>query len=204
MRTIAFGFLALGLALVGCTVRDEAGRPGSAAGAGLSHEPATLSISDAVVKLEEEDGVLPGPARGDAYRAGGATTLDAVKAYIRAKYRDDTEIGDAYTFVDKGDTLVEDQTIAGTLETETALKLVDAAIASYYDGYDKTADPDATAKARRAKVRELLEIIAKQGGTFGFDGFEQSGCAAPTPWLLVIDRSHETVYGIDLNPCRES
>lgn len=194
MRAMIIG--SLGLVLVACTVHDEAGSPGSARGDGLSHEPTNLSISDAVVKLEEEDGVLPGPTRGDAYPASGATSLDAVKAYIKAKYEDDRDIGGDYKFVENGDELVEDEEIAGTFKTETAFQLVDEAIADYYD--------DKSSEDRRAKVRELLETIAKQGGTFGFDGFEQSGCAAPTPWLLVIDKNHKTVYGIDLNPCSES
>lgn len=201
MRTISFGFLALGLALAGCAASSDA----STASEDLSAHPApTMSIADVVAKLEEEDGVLPGPARGDEYQVDGATPLDAVKAYIKAKYADDEEIGNEYKYVDNGDALVEDEAVAGTLAADTALKLADEVIGNYYDGYDETNDPDATAKARHAKVKELLETVVKQGGTFGFDGFEQSGCAAPTPWLLIIDKKHKTVYGVDLNPCSES
>jgi hypothetical protein len=39
---------------------------------------------------------------------------------------------------------------------------------------------------------------------FGTDGFQQSGCAAPTVYLLVVDTAGKTVDGVELTPCDES
>ena len=56
--------------------------------------------------------------------------------------------------------------------------------------------------ARLGKAKTQLEAIATAGGTFGFSGFAQNGCATPTSLLLVIDPKTSTVYGVYLNPCQ--
>jgi hypothetical protein len=48
------------------------------------------------------------------------------------------------------------------------------------------------------------ELESEPGIEFGFEGFAQNGCGAPTLLLHIIDTFHQTVYTIDMMPCSES
>lgn len=159
--------------------------------------PPSGDVGAAVAALESED-VLPGPGRDDDYHVTGATPLDMVKSYVAAKYADDPDLRDGYTYQENAAALSEDEQVAGTLTNEVAIAQALDSVKGWYSDED-----DAASKAHLAKVKAALDAIVKAGGTFGFDGFEQNGCAAPTAFLLVLDAKSQMVYGVDLNPCQE-
>ena len=53
------------------------------------------------------------------------------------------------------------------------------------------------------EVRYGLRFANQYGAVYGYDASEQNGCAAPTPYLLILDPKSKIVYGIDLFPCHE-
>lgn len=146
--------------------------------------PKTLVAAKAE-KLQELVGEV---ARNDQYKVKPGSALTMVKGYIAAKYKDDTDLSEAYDYVENSKTLAIDTQIAGTVSLQTAI--------ANFGGEGWT--------AKQTKYAEsLLREIAAAGGSFGFDGFEQNACAAPTPFLLVIDPKGGQVFGIDLSPCQE-
>lgn len=140
-------------------------------------------------KAEKLQALLGRYARNDQYSVRSGKALEAVKQYIFAKYKDDTDIAKEYKFVAGAKELATDQPIAGTVAKPVALDAV-AAI----DGFSRRQIDFAKA---------LIGEIDDAGGAFGFDGFEQNGCAAPTPFLLILDLKGKKVYGLDLAPCSE-
>lgn len=154
------------------------------------------TIAAAVAELEGE-AVLAGPGRNDDFQVVGTSSLDLVKSYIKAKWDDDPDMVSSYTYQANAPSLVEDEPVAGTMTKDVAVEEAVAAVTHWYDVRDPAAD------GRIAKVRSLLEAMDHGGASFGFDGFAQNGCAAPTAFLLVIDPKAKVVYGVDLNPCEE-
>ena len=55
-----------------------------------------------------------------------------------------------------------------------------------------------------AKAKKAFDELVALGAVFGYDAGQQSGCAAPTDFLLVIDPRGKKVYTIELTPCDES
>ena len=89
-----------------------------------------------------------------------------------------------------------DQMQAGTLQPHSAFSMVQTSIDEYMnDELDK--------KAIKEQAHTVLTRLHDFKVIFGFDGFQQNGCAAPTPYLLVLDQNSKTVYGINLFPCEE-
>jgi hypothetical protein len=119
-----------------------------------------------------------------------------VKQYIAKKYEgDDT----GFTFVTDGD-MTSDEQVAGTVKASAAH---DAVVEAFdYWLADSLENPE-EAPALREKAIKLIDGLADAGAAFGFDGWEQNGCAAPTSFLLVLDTKSKMVYGVDLNPCIE-
>ena len=70
------------------------------------------------------------------------------------------------------------------------------------DGLEWVWEPEERA-AKAAELRATFDALVLRGAVFGFDGWEQNGCAAPTYLLLVLDTATPFVYAIDLNPCDE-
>lgn len=124
--------------------------------------------------------------RHETWELPPASPLELIKEYVR----DHIDAGwvDDYTFVEEADGLEVDEMIAGTLAGGVPEAEVAAALAGD--------EPERAALAILAEMRAA-------GGTFGFDGFWQNACAAPTPFLLVMDTRRGFVEGIDLNPCVE-
>lgn len=203
MRLISFGISALLVALAGCASPSGGSATSSAAdttsngGDDVTATPSVMSIPDAVAALESAE-ILPGPGHNDEVAASGATPLDAIKAYVDYEYDSDPEDGTDFKFVSDADGFDIDDEVAGTFTLDVAIKEVLAAI----DGNDQTHDENITVN-RGDEVTALMKSIAAAGGTFGFDGFGQNGCAAPTAMLLVVDPTDKTVYAVDLNPCSE-
>jgi hypothetical protein len=152
-------------------------------------------VAAAVADVESED-VLSGPGFHDDFDVPAGTPLEMVKGYIAARYADDPEIGDGYKFVEDARELDTDTQLAGTMKKDVAIERAFASIQGWFD--------EEASSAHMKRVRAALDKLAASGASFGFDGFEQNGCAAPTAFLLVIDAAGKHVYGIDLNPCSES
>lgn len=133
---------------------------------------------------------LVGPyARNDKQHVKSGAPLDMVKGYIKAKYKDDEYVGNQYKYVRNAKNFTVEETVAGTISLKTA----------------KTGlSSENWSKRQIDYYQSLLEEISEAGGSFGFDGYEQHGCAAPTTFLLIIDPDGQTVYGVDLEPCSES
>ncbi len=137
------------------------------------------------------------PGRHDFERAPRTSAADAMgllRTYLAKKYEGDEDVLAAYTYEPKLAKLPVDQRVAGVFASpDVAIDLAVKALASWNEGDTKQTEA----------VRAHLVKLASLGVAFGTDGFEQNGCAAPTPFLLVIDPIGKTVDGIDLGPCEE-
>ena len=51
---------------------------------------------------------------------------------------------------------------------------------------------------------EILEALRDGDAVFGFDGWQQSGCAVLTNVLLVLSPAEEKLWAVELEPCSES
>lgn len=137
------------------------------------------------------------PGRHDFERAPRTSPADAmslVRTYLAKKYAGDEDILSGYAYDPKLAKLPVDQRIAGVFASpDAAIDLAVKALSSWNEGDTKQTEA----------VRAHLVKLASLGVAFGTDGFEQNGCASPTPFLLVIDPVGKTVDGIDLGPCEE-
>jgi hypothetical protein len=158
----------------------------------------TSSIDATVADLEE---IFSPYGHHDDYKVTSVVPLDMVKQYIAAKYGEDPELGSEYKFVSNAKSFEMDTQIAGTVSASVAKAEVLGAIDGWMSDW---LEDDAKAAALRAKAVKLMDTLIASGAAFGFDGFEQNGCAAPTTFMLVLDPKTHHVYGVDLNPCSES
>jgi len=145
------------------------------------------SIADAVGELEK----IFADGRDGETTVTSTTPLEMIKEYIAAEYED---LADGFEYSENAPGLETDTETAGTITTKVASGEVDGALVNISDDSWAGSHVDA---------QNAIDAIAKAGGTFGFDGFNQNGCAAPTPMLLVLDPKTKTVYSIDLSPCEE-
>lgn len=79
----------------------------------------------------------------------------------------------------------------GTVAPNVAWRVMKRDLAGYL-----FADDDRIAKARSA-----FERLVANGAVFGYDASRQSGCAAPTGFLLIIDPQESTVFTLETTPC---
>jgi len=142
-------------------------------------------------KAEKLQNLMGRYARNDSYKVKTGAPLQMIKNYIFAKNKKfgDTESAKEYRFVRSGKTFIMDEKIAGTLSSEVVLATV--------------LNLEGLSKRQQQFAVTLVKEIKSAGGAFGFDGYEQNGCATPTPFLLIIDPKGK-VFGIDLAPCTES
>lgn len=132
--------------------------------------------------------------------ANAQTTKEMITQYLYFKYSymSDSSVYEKYQFVDDAEDFVVDDQVAGTIKSKAVYETVEHYLKEIYGSSSESV------RNRRILVaKNILDEIVKDGAVFGFDGFEQNGCAAPTPYLLIIDKAGKTVYGIDLNPCKE-
>jgi hypothetical protein len=149
--------------------------------------PYNPRLKDALV-LEMKASLESG--RHDFYKIESSTPLDMVRAYIVKKYEGDEDLSAQYVFKDEARDLEEDVEVAGVLDREVALKVIDANLSDE--------------SPLRSKILENFDrLAAMEGVRLGFDAFAQNGCAAPTPFVLVIDTRGGEIDGIDLYPCAE-
>jgi hypothetical protein len=157
--------------------------------------PTPGPLADVIAELESQD-ILTGPGRHDDFDVTGDSPLALVKSYIDKKYADDPELRDGYTFEENAADFAMDEQRAGTFAKDVAMANALATIDAWFDGEDEH-------DAHMTRVRAVLDKLAATGASFGFDGFEQNACAAPTAFLLVVDSAAKRVHGVDLNPCEE-
>jgi len=161
--------------------------------------PGSDPVERAIAELVSEE-VLAGPGRNQDFNIQPGRPIDMVRRFISAANGDDPESVESYSFEDPGQHLLADAQVAGTLAADVAIREAVESVTSWYGAIE---DDPAVTKARVARVKGLLDTIAASGASFGFDGFQQNGCAAPTTFLLVLDANRGRVYGVDMNPCAE-
>ncbi|HZO14263.1 MAG TPA: hypothetical protein VFB62_13420 [Polyangiaceae bacterium] len=154
------------------------------------------SISEGVAALNE---LFP-DGRGDSQNVTATVPLEMIKEYL-IKHHEDEEVVAGYTLVEDSEAMLVDEHVAGTLKPEAARARVSGMIEWVYE---HVLEGDAEAMAqKRAEAEAVVDDLIEAGAIFGFDGYDQNGCAAPTPMLLVLDREHGAVDAIDLAPCME-
>jgi len=116
----------------------------------------------------------------------GATPLDVLKGAIA---QIDDEPGQ-FVYKLGQSAIAIDQQEAGTLADgeKAALSAI--------------SDADASTKAAVKKHIEALKA-ASPNAIFGYYGFQQNGCAAPSPGLIVVDPTTGFGVQIDMDPCHE-
>jgi hypothetical protein len=119
--------------------------------------------------------------------------LTMVQQYVAAVYPDYVA---TFQFQTNG-MFTSDTAVAGTVTADAAR----AEVHSWLTTEAQTEGVDVAVELKKADDR--LDAILEAGGSFGFDGYGENGCAAPTETLLVLDPAGPTVTNIDLNPCME-
>jgi len=160
----------------------------------------SIPVSDAVGTLE---GVFDGGMHDDA-KVSSTEPLEMIKEYLA----DPDQYGaDASEFeiIENATQWETDVQKAGTISKEMAIDAVHEAIDGWMLDWLNGEDGAEDKVARwHGEAKTALDALIEQGVVFGFDGFAQMGCAAPTTKLLVIDPKSKMVFGIDMNPCSES
>src|SRR5262249_53302007 len=116
--------------------------------------------------------------------------VDALKDYVKESNTSDPSIARDYTYRLNSSGFEQDTKAAGTVSNEVAWRTI-------------AADSKALSAADKAKAKRAFDALSEMGAVFGYDGFQESGCAAPTDYMLVIDVSGKKVYTIELTPCDE-
>ncbi len=171
---------------------------GTAAVSDVAMTPEADAIASAVTKLEaliDRQGV--GTGTHDVEKAYGKKPIDAVKAYIVAKYGENLE--ESISYREEAEKLVVGDDFAGTLTAQAA---VDESLANISAWLPEVEFGTPVAK-RLDEVKTLLSKMEDAGATFGFDGLATSHCQQPTAFLLVISSDAKVVHGIDLSPCQD-
>ncbi|MBI3017637.1 MAG: hypothetical protein HYY62_06565 [Deltaproteobacteria bacterium] len=94
---------------------------------------------------------------------------------------------------------MDEPTLLGTLKTSVAVKEVS------YEAPWIAKDPANPEEVRKLqhKIVDHVGLLILSGAEFGFDAHAQNGCAAATPYLLILDTKLQKVYGIDLHHCTQ-
>ncbi len=188
VKKIAFTSILLSFffSTIGCKTIPNAQSSPKSESRGITQSP--------VGKIAGEWYNMVNVARNDYFQVVAETPLDMIKTYITKKHETiGPEIGAKYTYLPEARQFEIDKEIAGIFKTEEAKKLVLNSLLFSRQDDEKSYD----------KISAFMDKLMKAGATFGFDGFEQNGCASPTAFLLIIDQKGKQVIGIDLNPCDE-
>ncbi len=133
---------------------------------------------------------------GDVFSVASATPIEnALRGYVATIYKDDPDTIKAFTYKIGSHVFESDGPIAGTVSNNFAWNVIEN---------DLNMSDATDSKANVAKAKKAFDTLTRAGAVFGFDGSQQSGCAAPTDFLLVIDPKGKKVYTIELTPCSES
>jgi len=136
--------------------------------------------------------VDPGP-----YSTGSDDPMEMLKDYVAEAHSDDDP--DDFKYLEEGGGFTSDEMTLGLVSYDVALAQVQGSIEFYFDNWE-----DVDAEQREKDATELMEKLRDEDVVFGFDGWEQSGCAAPVNVMLVLSPSEKKVWAVELEPCSES
>jgi hypothetical protein len=88
----------------------------------------------------------------------------------------------------------------GLVSSELARGQVQGSIEFYFENWDEVDDVSKRVDA----AGKLMDSLRDGGAKFGFYGWDQHGCAAPTNVLLVLSPEDKKVWAVELDPCSES
>jgi len=128
--------------------------------------------------------------RHDSRQLKSRSEMNLLKEYLDAKYKIDPELRSLFVMIKESDKWVFDNFIAGTFPRESLQIRISEVLSEKHKKGDEI-------------LNLFLKLKEDSNLSFGFDGFEQNGCAAPTAFLLIMDNKRGRVDGIDLNPCQE-
>jgi hypothetical protein len=116
--------------------------------------------------------------------------MNLLKQYLDSKYKNDPDLRSYFLTLKDSKKWTFDNFIAGTWPQKDVL--------------NRIAEVLPENQKNRDEILKLFSKILKNSNLrFGYDGFEQNGCAAPTAFLLVLDTLEGRVDGIDLIHCQE-
>jgi hypothetical protein len=141
---------------------------------------APMDVSALAQRALELQRVTGASQRNNVLTVESTDPLQMLQDYIATKNQYSPEVLAKYVYLVSSGQIFEDTAIAGLISSGVAFDAVRG----------------------NARAETLVRTLSAEGAIFAFDGFEQNGCASPTPYLLVIDVQAQKVYGIDLNPCK--
>ncbi|MBW2528860.1 MAG: hypothetical protein JRI23_32090 [Deltaproteobacteria bacterium] len=155
----------------------------------------SATISQAVDELHE----IFFDGRWQSVGVESSEPLEMVRQYLEDLYYGDEEMLEEYQYVENSPSWYWDEPIAGTIQAQVVM---DEAVGQLEWLYEWSHEPEEIAQIQDQATRAIQSLISA-GAVFGFDGYEQNYCAAPTSMLLVLDTAESHVYGVDLSPCTE-
>lgn len=154
-----------------------------------------------VTKIADEMASLYPAGRHEFANVEPGKPIDMIRAYVADVHEDP----DYFTFVeDHKGRLPADEASAGTVSAADArIEAIKDLEMNYGYAIEYGEKTQEELDVARAKLTALFDELDKagQGVAFGYDGFWQNSCAAPTTMLLVLDMTAGRVNAIDLTPC---
>src|SRR5205823_2881622 len=123
---------------------------------------------------------------GDVYSVPSTSPIEnALHGYVEKAYADDKDMQKGYVYKTHSGTFQSDTREVGTVSGTRAWSVISGDMAN-----------DSMSKTAQAKAKAAFDDLVGAGAVFGYDGGQESGCAAPTDFLLVIDPKGKKVYTI--------
>ena len=116
--------------------------------------------------------------------------MNLLKQYLDSKYKNDPDLRSYFLTLKDSKKWTFDNFIAGTWPQKDVLSRIAEVL------------PE-NQKNREEILKLFSKLLENSNLRFGYDGFEQNGCAAPTAFLLILNTLEGRVDGIDLIPCQE-
>jgi hypothetical protein len=115
----------------------------------------------------------------------------ALREYVVKSNSDSPELLPLFTYRLNASAIETDRKAVGTVRADAAWDVMKR---------DLTDSLVADA-ARIEKAKGAFDRLVANGAVFGYDASQQSGCAAPTDFLLIIHPQAKTVFTIETTPC---
>jgi hypothetical protein len=116
--------------------------------------------------------------------------MNLLKQYLDSKYKNDPDLRSYFLTLKDSKKWTFDNFIAGTWAQKDVLNRIAEVLPENQKNRDEI-------------LKLFSKLLENSNLRFGYDGFEQNGCAAPTAFLLILDTLEGRVDGIDLIPCQE-
>ena len=116
--------------------------------------------------------------------------MNLLKQYLDSKYKNDPDLRSYFLTLKDSKKWTFDNFIAGTWPQKDVLTRIAEVLPENQKNRDEI-------------LKLFSKLLENSNLRFGYDGFEQNGCAAPTAFLLILDTLEGRVDGIDLIPCQE-